>query len=308
MTGVKWIKMSIDMFDDDKIRLLESMPEGDTMIVIWCKLLTMAGKSNQRGYIMLSEKFPYTEDMLVTIINRPTATVRMALEVFQRFGMLEFDEDANAFALSNWSKHQNIEGMDRQRELTRQRVAKHRKKKKELPAPEPEKHVSNDECNVTSNVSETENNAPRKEKGEERKEKGERESREGETQAAATALTDQDFQSVINHHQKAGWGHPNAFVQEEIIQDIQDHGPDVVCYAIEEACRGGYKRYKSARSWLNEWEQSGLIGMEQIKSYEDAKLMKKNPSRAGERNQGSKRDSISNLRERLQNERGAVNG
>lgn len=308
MTGVKWIKMSIDMFDDDKIRLLESMPEGDTMIVIWCKLLTMAGKSNQRGYIMLSEKFPYTEDMLVTIINRPTATVRMALEVFQRFGMLEFDQDANAFTLSNWGKHQNVEGMDRQRELTRQRVAKHRQKKKELPAPEAEKEQSNDECNVTSNVSETENNAPRKEKGEERKEKGERESREGEKQAAATSLTDQDFQKVIHHHQKAGWGHPNAFVQEEIIQDIQDHGAETVCYAIEEACRGGYGRYKSACSWLNEWEQKGLTNIVDIKSYEEAKSNKKAPTRAGDRTQNTKRDSISNLREQLINQGGAANG
>ena len=44
MNEIKWIKLSVDMFDDEKIKLLEKMPEGDTMIVIWCKLLTMAGK------------------------------------------------------------------------------------------------------------------------------------------------------------------------------------------------------------------------------------------------------------------------
>lgn len=130
MNEIKWVKLSVDMFDDEKIRLLEKLPEGDTMIVIWCKLLTMAGKSNHKGYIMLTENFPYTEEMLTTIIDRPAVTVKMALQTFQRFGMIDFDDSENAFYLPNWIKHQNIEGMERQKELTRQRVQKHRQRKR----------------------------------------------------------------------------------------------------------------------------------------------------------------------------------
>ena len=53
------------MFKDDKIRLIETMPEGDSILVIWVKLLTLAGEQNQRGEIIgVNELIPYTEDML----------------------------------------------------------------------------------------------------------------------------------------------------------------------------------------------------------------------------------------------------
>lgn len=31
MNGVQWIKITTDIFDDEKIQLIESMPEGDTL-------------------------------------------------------------------------------------------------------------------------------------------------------------------------------------------------------------------------------------------------------------------------------------
>ncbi|MDR7856641.1 phage replisome organizer N-terminal domain-containing protein [Tissierella sp.] len=35
MVEVKWIKIVTDIFDDDKVLLIESMPEADGIIVIW---------------------------------------------------------------------------------------------------------------------------------------------------------------------------------------------------------------------------------------------------------------------------------
>ncbi|WP_051590505.1 phage replisome organizer N-terminal domain-containing protein [Exiguobacterium antarcticum] len=171
MNEIKWIKLSVDMFDDEKIKLLEKMPDGDTLIVIWCKLLTMAGKGNHKGYIMLTESFPYTEDMLITLIDRPAATVRMAMELFQRFGMVEFDETSSAFMLPNWTKYQNIEGMEKQRELTRKRVARHREK--QLEAPKPVDTPELPPSNVTGNADVTLRNGAREKKEERRKKKEE---------------------------------------------------------------------------------------------------------------------------------------
>ncbi|HFI0901946.1 TPA: phage replisome organizer N-terminal domain-containing protein, partial [Streptococcus suis] len=37
---IKWIKIVTDIFDDEKILLIESLPEADTIIVVWFKLLT----------------------------------------------------------------------------------------------------------------------------------------------------------------------------------------------------------------------------------------------------------------------------
>lgn len=125
MSEVKWIKLSTAMFDDEKIRLIEQMPDADTIIVIWVKLLAQAGKTNASGYIFLSENIPYTEEMLATIFNRPLATVRYALKVFQDLGMVGID-DNSFISVSNWEKHQNVEGLERIREQNRIRKQRQR--------------------------------------------------------------------------------------------------------------------------------------------------------------------------------------
>ena len=49
MTNVKWIKLATDIFDNRKIKLIERMPDGDSLIVIWLKLLCLAGTVNDSG-------------------------------------------------------------------------------------------------------------------------------------------------------------------------------------------------------------------------------------------------------------------
>ncbi|RZH69954.1 hypothetical protein EIG91_16125 [Staphylococcus aureus] len=41
------------------------------IITIWVKLLTLSGKYNEQGYIMLSEILPYNEEMLTIEFGRP---------------------------------------------------------------------------------------------------------------------------------------------------------------------------------------------------------------------------------------------
>ena len=119
------------MFEDEKIKLIEQMPEADTILIIWVKLLSQAGKANANGYIYLSENIPYTDEMLSTIFGRPLNTIRLALETFKAFGMIEID-DEHFISIANWEKHQNVEGLDKLREQTRKRVQKHRERQKKL--------------------------------------------------------------------------------------------------------------------------------------------------------------------------------
>ncbi|WP_025718413.1 phage replisome organizer N-terminal domain-containing protein [Paenibacillus sp. 1-18] len=136
MAEIKWIKLSTGMFDDEKIKIIEDMPEADTIIVIWLKLMTMTGRSNMGGYIMLTESIPYTEDMLISVIKRPLPVIKMALSIFERFGMLEISEQG-AFFLPNWEKHQNTESLEKVREYERKRKADQRAKRKKLQLSEP---------------------------------------------------------------------------------------------------------------------------------------------------------------------------
>ena len=134
MAEVKWIKITTTMFDDEKIKLIESMPEADTLLIIWIKLLVLAGKTNANGYIYLAENIPYTEEMLATLFNRPLTVVRMALQTFEQFGMLSVNEEG--IHIDNWEKHQNVQGLEKIREQNRLRKQKQRERQKALSEPE----------------------------------------------------------------------------------------------------------------------------------------------------------------------------
>jgi predicted phage replisome organizer len=148
MAEVKWIKICTDIFDDEKLLLIESMPEADSIIAIWFKLLCMAGKHNNGGVFLLNNKVAYTDEMFATIFRRPLNTVRLALQTFETFGMVEIVN--NTYTLPNWDKHQSLDKLEQAREQTRQRVAKHREKQKLLA-----------ECNATCNATVTQCNADR---------------------------------------------------------------------------------------------------------------------------------------------------
>lgn len=128
MADVKWIKLMTDVFDNRKIRQIEAMPDGDTIIVIWFKLLTLAAETNDSGLVYFTADLPYTDQLLATQFNRNLQTVQLALTTFERFGMIEVVDEV--IKVSNWARYQNIEGLEKMREQNRLRVARHREKKK----------------------------------------------------------------------------------------------------------------------------------------------------------------------------------
>lgn len=142
MAEIKWIKIVTDIFDDEKILLIESLPEADSIIVCWFKLLCLAGKQNNSGVLMLNDRMPYTDEMIATVFRRPLQTVRLAIQTFEQFGMIEVINDT--ITIPNWEKHQNVEGMEKIREQTRKRVASYRERQKQLPC---YSNVTVTECN-----------------------------------------------------------------------------------------------------------------------------------------------------------------
>ncbi|EFQ6879268.1 DnaD domain protein [Listeria monocytogenes] len=157
MSGIQWIKLSVNMFDDEKIKLLEKMPEGNQMLIVWIRLLALAGKTNDKGRIYLNENVPYTEDMLATLFNRDVGIIRVTLHTLQSFGMIQKTENG-LIEIENWEKHQNVDGMERVREQTRKRVGKHREAMRQNRIASGDSK-GNKECNVTSSVTVTQSNA-----------------------------------------------------------------------------------------------------------------------------------------------------
>ena len=150
---IKWIKLTTDMFDNRKIKYLRKLPDGNSIVLIWVMLLTMAGRCNSGGMIFLAENIPYTAKMLADELDFEENTVSLALKALENLGMISSDP----LEITNWEEYQNIDGMERIREQTRQRVASFRAKNKQLPA-------ADGECNVTRNVTVTPCNATEEEK------------------------------------------------------------------------------------------------------------------------------------------------
>lgn len=129
MAEVKWIKITTDIFDDEKILLIESLPDAYAIITVWFKLLCLAGKQNNSGVFMMG-KIAYTDKMLATIFRMKESSVTMALQTFEQFMMVEIVD--GVITIPNWEKHQSLDRMQQAKEQTRQRVARHREKQKLL--------------------------------------------------------------------------------------------------------------------------------------------------------------------------------
>lgn len=148
MADVKWIKITTDIFDDEKILLIESLPDAYAIITVWFKLLCLAGKQNNSGVFMIG-RMPYTDKMLATIFRMKEATVTMALETFQQFGMVEIID--GVITIPNWGKHQSLDQLETKKSYMRNYMKEYREKQKALTAGEVCK--TNSKTNSKANVS-----------------------------------------------------------------------------------------------------------------------------------------------------------
>ena len=146
MADVKWIKITTDIFDDEKILLIESLPDSYAIITVWFKLLCLAGKQNNSGVFMLG-RMPYTEGMLATIFRMKETTVTMALKTFENFGMIEIVD--GVITIPNWGKHQSLDQLESKKEYMRNYMKEYREKQKVLTEGKP-LCKTNSKTNVSS--------------------------------------------------------------------------------------------------------------------------------------------------------------
>jgi len=168
MAEIKWIKIRTDIFEDEKISLIESLPKHDGIIIIWFKLLCMAGKQNNGGVFKMNDSVAYTDAMLAKIFKRPLTLVKSALSTFEQYGMIEIID--GVITIPNWEKHQNIDELNKIKEQTRNRVAAHRERQK-LTLDERYCNVTVQKCNATDKEEDKDIDIDKKEKN--KKEKGE---------------------------------------------------------------------------------------------------------------------------------------
>lgn len=240
LAEVSWIKLKVGMFDDSKIKYIEALPERDTIITVWVKLLTLAGKYNEQGYIMLSENLPYNDEMLANEFNRPINSIRLAMRTFEELGMVE--EVRGAYKVKNWEKHQSLDSKSKHNEKNRLRQQRYRERQKQN--------------QIGNNVTVTLRNDTEEE--EEREEEYKNKNREDRSNDV--------FSKAINYVITFLDNNLTPYQMEQIgyaVDDIGEHADEVIeiatDYTKEKGCHVGY-----LIQVLNNWAK------ENVKTKEDA--------------------------------------
>lgn len=276
MAEVKWIKINVDMFDDEKIKIIQSMPEGDALLIVWIKLITLAGKTNDGGYVYIAENMPYTDEMLSVIMNKPLNTIRLALDTFNKLGMVE--NDIRGIYLVNFEKHQSLDKLAEIREKNRLRVKKFRDKQKQL------------ECNVTETLCndidiDKELDIEEDKEIEKDKKKKERKKSYGEYQNVK--LLDKEYQSLIRDY-----GSSTEDIIKYLDEYIEMKGTKYKsCYmairkwvaeAVKQKASKTTTRKEMVPEWMNKKLEAGEMTKEQqeemdnlFKEFDSPKLASK---------------------------------
>lgn len=154
MGEIRWIKLPVDLFDSNKLFLLEheNPKERDSAVCVFVKLYLKAAALN--GTVAFDEETPFTIKKLSLLLNRKEKQVQKAIELLKSYKLIEVSD--NFFIeITDWDNIQASEGIEKVRTATRERVRKCRELKK------------NRACNVTPDVTVTNGNATDIEKSKE---------------------------------------------------------------------------------------------------------------------------------------------
>ena len=100
MASVKkyyWLKLNVNFFDKEEIKLIEGMQNGKDYIIFYMKLLLKS--ANTDGKLMFRDVIPYTVEMLSSVTNTNPDTVMTATDLFVKLGMMERLDNGALFML-----------------------------------------------------------------------------------------------------------------------------------------------------------------------------------------------------------------
>lgn len=92
-----WLKLTVDFFEREEIKLIENMKNGKEYIIFYMKLLLKS--VNSEGKLVFKDVIPYTEDMLATITGTNIDIVTRAVELFLGLDLMQKLDDGALFML-----------------------------------------------------------------------------------------------------------------------------------------------------------------------------------------------------------------
>ena len=107
MKELKSVKFNVGMYDDIKLKIIDTMKERDLIHYCLARFIVLAGKINMNGYLFINENMPYTIEALAIEFNRSIEEIELSIKALIDLEILELTEE-KIYKVKNWVKHQNI--------------------------------------------------------------------------------------------------------------------------------------------------------------------------------------------------------
>lgn len=82
-----WLRLKEDFFEDDRVRIIESSPDGEKILLFYLKLMLKSIKGE--GEVLKGTGIACTPQTLGAITGTAPEVVQQALELLQSLGMIE---------------------------------------------------------------------------------------------------------------------------------------------------------------------------------------------------------------------------
>lgn len=260
-----WFKVSADVFDSEKIKILRADTKiGDSLALMWFFLLALARKKNDGGYVYATEGVAYTPKTLAAVGGFKPKIAETALEVFQQYNMIDIEENGYIYIVG-WSEYQNAEELSKLKERERCKEAMRAKRQREKQSKTCNNDVTNTDvtecyedvtCNksVTSqdvtrnndvtNVDVTDKNKSKNKK--ENKSKSNNNSSSGGCYNENTDVTCNSYENVTSNDNPVGFWNKNVtpitpYIAERLQAIAKEHGELIAMQAVTITAQQGKK-------------------------------------------------------------------
>ena len=260
-----WFKVSADVFDSDKIKILRADTKiGDSLALMWFFLLALARKKNDGGYVYATEGVAYTPKTLAAVGGFKPKIAETALEVFQQYNMIDI-EDNGYINIVGWSEYQNAEELSKLKERERCKEAMRVKRQRERESKTRNNDVTNTDvtecyedvtCNksvtsqeVTRNNDVTNTDVTDKNKSKNKKENKSKSNNNNFSSGCCNenfVVTCNSYENVTSDNNPVGFWNQNVtpitpYIAERLQAIVKEHGELIAMQAVTITAQQGKK-------------------------------------------------------------------
>lgn len=230
-----WIRLKTNFFEQEEVKIIEMQPNGYKYITFYLKLLLKS--ANSGGRLMFRDVMPYTPEMLSNITNTDIDTVKVAVDLFAKLGLLDRLDDGALFM-------QEVQNMVGSETKWAEKKRLQREKKPKLLSKKSEDNVPSKSLDV-------------------RQEKEIDKEKEIEIdKEIKTDIVSSSFSEVFEVIEKCGFRVTSMLV-EQVQNNIEQFGAEWVKEAAVIASNRGKTTYSYMKGILENWARDGKKGVKE---------------------------------------------